>query len=500
MFFLARPIVGSFYAVLAMIVLSMGQTTLELSLVPNSHAPALCIVMWGMVLLMRWWKHGNWIVGALAGLLLGYVVTIRYSEGLLILPIAIAAIFRVRWKSRRTYLRAAVPILAWLIPVMALALYNRFTLGHLTGYTSTNESVGFSWAHFRNKWNFAVYQISLFGVFAFVPLGVGGFLLMCRSNWRESLLLAAWFFPGTLLYIAYYWGLDVPQVWYLRFFLTLFAPLIVAGMYMLKSTEQLAHKARPFRAGEIQRALPPVPGFDALSPVEGPGFAYSRGSITTLLAAGLLTACAAAVGLHGALYELNRQHRGNLNMAYSTQQLLLRIKPTGAGLPMILADKGMFPQLLQHLQYMTDADFYANDIFAPRAGGGFGLAGVFERNNSNTPVTLQRERMDYIDSVRKGKTDADFVKDAHQLMDAALGAGRHIYVLLSPSDVNFFRTRFITAGYEMTELSRWAEPCSVPNPDQRNFLAPPVWPDDIILPWHPQSWTLLEITRPAKRG
>src|SRR5947208_9571974 len=84
MFFLSRRIVGSFYALLAMIVLAMSPTTLQLAILPNSHAPALCAVVWGMYFLLRWWQSGGWWLGVPAGLLLGFAVTIRYSEALLL--------------------------------------------------------------------------------------------------------------------------------------------------------------------------------------------------------------------------------------------------------------------------------------------------------------------------------------------------------------------------------------------------------------------------------
>ena len=148
MFFLARPIVGSFHAVLAMIVLAMGPTTLRLAVDPDSHLPALCCVVWGMFFLMAWWKTGRWWVGAASGLLLGYAVTIRYTEALLMFPlyfldvvkadqfinhrlisvlkvfgvlpvgpIGIAVMSRIKWRSWRSYLGAAVPAIAWAIPV-----------------------------------------------------------------------------------------------------------------------------------------------------------------------------------------------------------------------------------------------------------------------------------------------------------------------------------------------------------------------------------------------
>jgi hypothetical protein len=165
---------------------------------------------------------------------------------------------------------------------------------------------------------------------------------------------------------------------------------------------------------------------------------------------------------------------------------------------MILADNGMFPQLLQYMQFMLDADFYASDIFAPHAGGGFGLAGVFQQvGNADTsaPVVLQRERMSYIDSVRKGKSDEDFVKDLHRLMDQALADDRKVLVVISPAEALVFRRRYISGEYEMKELERWIEPCSVNYATGHNYLALPPWRDDNITPWHPQYRATFEIRR-----
>jgi hypothetical protein len=258
----------------------------------------------------------------------------------------------------------------------------------------------------------------------------------------------------------------MPGIWFLRFFLTLFPPLIIAAMYLLHSAE-----------------------------------GASRRSIASPLAAGILTASAAAIGLYISIGDLTREHRGNLNLYYSAREIASHVKPSSAGRPMILADHGMFPQLLQYMQFMCDADWYATDIFAPRIGGGFGLVGVFEKRNpnDNSPVELQRDRMDYIDSVRKGKNDADFVREAHRLMNRALDSGRRIYVILAPPEADAFRRRFITAEYEMVEVNRWAEPCNVtfPRPGERIRLAPPLWQDDILLPWRPELRAMFEIRRPS---
>lgn len=495
-FFLARPIVGSFYALLSMIVLAMGPTTLQLAILPDSHAPALCVVVWGMYCLLCWWQGGRWWIGAVAGLLLGFAVTVRYSEALLLFglysldvvrtddfigpklhfilkilgflpvgPLGIAVISRVKWRSWRSYFSAAVPVIAWAIPVGALLCFNRLTIGHFTGYDSTNESNGFSLKYFLDKWDFAVNQIYLLGLFVFAPLGVAGLILMFRSNRRAALLLTLWFVPGTLLYTAYYWGGNAPSIAYLRFFLTLFPPLIIAAMYLL-------HSAQPI----------------------------GKGSIAAPLAAAVLTASAAAIGLWGSIDELVRQHRGNMNMRYSAREITSHIPKDLPSRPMILADGGMFPIFVQYMQYMYDADWYPSDIFALRAGGGFGLAGVLERRKpgDDRPVVLQQERMDYIDSVRKGKTDADFVADARRLMNQALDLHRRIYVVIQPDQADYFGWRFMTPGLKMVEVNRWSEPCKVSYDDvgKHDSLAPSTMKDDnLFFPWHPRRWAMFEIRR-----
>lgn len=500
MFFLARPVVGSFYALLAVIVLAMGPTTLQLAITPNSHAPALFFTVWGMALLLQWLKNRRIWVGALAGLMLGYAVTIRYTEALLLFPlysldvirtdgfigprahaifrvlgllpigpIGIAVLSRVKWKCWRSYITAGVPVIAWAAPVFVLVAYNHHALGHFTGYDSTNESDGFSLNYLIQKWDFAVNQLYLLGLFVMAPLAVGGLVLMYRSSRRIALMMTAWFVPGAFLYMSYYWGQGVPGVWYLRFFLTLFPPMIVAAMYMLKSTQP---------AG--------------------------RGSIVSPLAAGILTAAASGVGLWVSMGELIRVHRGNMNLHYTAREIIAHVDKTAKAKPMILCDKGMFPLTLQYMQFMYDADWYQNDVFSLRAGGGFGLAGVFEerKENEDRPVTLQQERIKYMKEFRKGKTDTDFINDAHDRMEQALLRGAHIYLVVDPTEATYFRNRFITGAYQMTELTHWSEPCAIKFGmfGDHSDLAPRNIEDSPVLPWHPQRWAMFEITRSATRG
>ena len=167
----------------------------------------------------------------------------------------------------------------------------------MTGYDATGESSGFSAAFFLHKWDFTVFQLYLFGLFLFLPLGIAGLVGMYRGNWRIALVLTAWFVPGALLYTSYYWGERVPGTAFLRFFLTLFPPLIIAGMWLLRSA-----------------------GLGSSEPTQ-----REAGSIFSPLAAGILTGAAASVGLFISLSDMQRQHRGNLNLHYSETQILSHI-------------------------------------------------------------------------------------------------------------------------------------------------------------------------------
>ena len=512
MFLLARRIVGSFCAVLAMILLATAPTSLELMQLPNSHPPALCFVVWGMFFLVCWLQSGSWWRGVLAGFLLGYAVTIRYSEALLLFPfyplqqifsdsmaslahplqwiikgvrflpvgpLGLVALMSVRWRHPGSYVKSALPIIAWGVPVGLLVAYNWFSTGQMTGYDATNESSGFSAATFLNKWDFTVYQLYLFGLFLFLPLGIAGLGIMFRGNWRLAIVLTMWAIPGSLLYTAYYWGDRVPGVAFLRFFLTVFPPMIIAGLWLLRAAGK----------GSNELAL------------------RGAGSLVSPLAAGILVAATAGVSLANSLADMNRQYRGNLNLHYSERQVASHISPHDPP-PVIFADNGMFPQFLQYAQFMIHADWYATDVFEPRIGGGFGIMAMFQadRSDQNAPVLLQQDRIDYIDSVRKGKSDADFIADEHNVMDTALRSGRRIFLVTESDDADYFRRRFINGSYQMKRLDHWKEPYDVNFPSgEQNHLGLAAWSGEPFIHWRPENLNMYEISwastkKPTTRG
>ncbi len=514
MFFLTRTMAGSFYGVLAMIMLVTGNTSLEMLEVPGSHAPTLAIIVWGMFLLIRWWQTGSLWWGLGAGFLLGFAVTCRYTEALLLFPlfpldqvlsdtslpnshphwwalikvvrllpigpIALAVLGSIRWRNPRTILRAIVPIAAWTVPVAILLIYNWFTMGHVTGYDTTNESAGFNTGYMLGKWDFTIEQVYLFGVFLLAPLGIAGMIVLFQRNARIALVLLLWFVPGALLYTAYYWGNGMQGVAYLRFFMTLFPPLIVAAMWVL---------------GNV--------GWGAGAN------ASNRRRIAGPIAAGVLVAAAASISLANGLPDLERQHRGNLNLRYSETIIKRQIdatNPTHAR-PVAFTDFGALAQLTQYVQFMIDADWYTSDAFELRAAGGFGVMGMDSTRGSGLPVLIQRDRIDHMTELLKGKSAADLVKLAHVRFDDALEHGRPAYAILTATEAVQFRVSFITSGYQMTALTHWAEPCSVhppftlnrqlspPTPTRPNWLAPAFISGEPWIRWEPEALTMFQITR-----
>ena len=214
-----------------MILLATCPVTLVLANNSNSHARA-----WGSDL---WDARTDLVVAArrmvarvIAGLLLGIAVTIRYTEGLLLLPLVLACAMTVRWKFSQIIpeCRRAAPGVVG--AGRALLLFNKLAMGSWTGYDTTNESTGFTLKDFQDKWEFMLNQLHSGGLFFIMPIAIFGLGLMFRWSWRLALLMTAWFVPGVLLYTSYYWGNEKPGIAYLRFFLTLFPPVIFAAAWM----------------------------------------------------------------------------------------------------------------------------------------------------------------------------------------------------------------------------------------------------------------------------
>jgi hypothetical protein len=276
-FVLVRQFAGSFPAILAMLVFATSPTTGYLVNNPNSHAATVCCVVWGMVFVLHWWRFAGLAWAIAGGLLVGYATTIRYTEGVLVLPLAWAALMggwgHVRHASERQgapapesaerpgrlsdqatrdltdatrltragrwrgAIEALALLVAWATPVALLVLHNLLEFGMITGYDGTSESVGFSWTFAAQNWETMLRQISENGLFLIFPVAVGGGITMFWWNWRLATFLWLWAAPPMAVYTFYYWAPD--GIGYLRFLLTILPPLLVGAFWLMAHLRDL---------------------------------------------------------------------------------------------------------------------------------------------------------------------------------------------------------------------------------------------------------------------
>lgn len=588
MFLMVRMLASSFAAICAMILLAANPVALILANNSNSHAPDLCFVMWGMLFLMWWAKYGGWWRGIIAGFLLGYALTIRYTEGLLILPMLAAAamampyrrgrqvqwwatitwaillgwlgmlhfakafpkhpsstwwisaaafvaisgisvlrtrrsislpqligmvaralvcavmfcalmhvdlaartwknpidksivawsiivsvvgmlplIYAIDWSEPRKYARHAIVVFGWLIPVVALAAYNKAAMGSWTGYDTTNESDGFSFTYFIDKWEFMSGELHSVALFLIAPLGLAGIALMFKWNWRAALILTLWFLPGLLLYTAYYWGLNTPGVAYLRFFLTLLPPLIVGAAWLLD------HAA--LGIGDVGRIGTRIDG-------------SRRGAVVAPIAAGIVVAAAAGMNLYTIRGPLERDFAIQANLANVADHVTAKATPAfetdPAQRPIFFSGQW---QLLNYMQFAANYECYAVEAFSPRHGQ--------HVPDPNAPSPLQEARAQAMHELYKYKTDADLVNEAHKIINSALSSDRPVYVALPWSAMPAFRARFITHDLDAKELDSWREPVQMTDAGRKALMA--LGPAGGFFAGNaaPQNWELLQIVR-----
>jgi hypothetical protein len=187
MFFLGRVMAGSFAGLMAAILLGTSELTIELSNNPNSHASCLAFIVWGIYLLVKWWQgKGGWagsLLGIVGGFLIGYAGLIRYSEGLLILPVAVATLSRLPWNNLKTWRSISIPI--------AIAAAGYLLVTQLLALNAGAASASPAWTPMHKVLN----EISIGGCLLFaIAMIVTCCVLLRRSlDWK---LLAAAAAPG----------------------------------------------------------------------------------------------------------------------------------------------------------------------------------------------------------------------------------------------------------------------------------------------------------------
>ena len=272
-----RQLLTRFTSLIGVLLLACNPLTLYYSNDANSHATTLlfiCIGFWGLLAWMR--THSKW-QGFVGGFALGYACTIRYSEFLLVLPVASAAaasFFANFWswfKNRRTggggmklapMTNWLYPVLGWAIPIATLCIICWISFGQpwKTGYTYCHEDTGFGWKYFlgasgsgggvdtakQGNWETFLLQLNRTGLYVLWPLALVGLFGMVAKLPRVAMVLLLWLLPPTFLYMFYYWAPNGAEtmVNYLRFFISI-VPGLISPASGSPSTPSPTSRSRP---------------------------------------------------------------------------------------------------------------------------------------------------------------------------------------------------------------------------------------------------------------
>jgi hypothetical protein len=264
-FFLFREMLGDFASVLAVLWLSWNPLVLTYANDANSHASTLlCIVvgMWGTI---RWLKHDKLWNGVLGGVCLGYAATIRYSEGLLVVPVLFAVGVRMlaaRPVARSRVKRSMTVLLAWAVPVALLACFCWCAFGApwRTGYAYCGEESGFGWKYVLGdaaqkrpgNWETLLVQMNWMGLFMLWPVGMVGLIAMVGERWREGGFIALWVVPLIALYLGYYWApAGETSLGYLRFFVPVVPAFILSALWLMERGVRSARRGGVVAMGVV---------------------------------------------------------------------------------------------------------------------------------------------------------------------------------------------------------------------------------------------------------
>lgn len=461
-YLLARLLLGSWPALAVMVLVALSPITLNLATNPNSHALSLFLVSWGMYFAVRWWLRGGALNALLAGLLVGATVSVRYSEGLLLLPLTLLVFFRIadaRFREPRRWFQGLLLLVAWAIPVAALLWHNRLAMGAWTGYGPTNESTGFAWGYFLENWDTMLRQMYQMGFTLIFPLALGGLAAGLAWNWRVALFLGSWILPCLLLYTAYYWAPE--NVAYTRFFLTIFPALGISAFgLLLWPATHLAHADEHLR------------------------HRLKLGGVLALIA---LTLIALPLGVANISQQLTIERIGRGNLEYRAARVLGNLPP---GSVLFSDDQN----LLHHIQLVADYTLYSPEYFSRSF-----LDRLATRDPSE-PQDLDPGRAKYLLKTAGDMTQIQLDAVRDNLCEQALRAGKRVFVFAQstgprpptfrPSSVKSLDLRVLTTGTDPVclprnnPLARWG--IAQPGRDRKSTTQPAA------------RWSLYEvILRPA---
>jgi hypothetical protein len=412
-FFLGRAMLGEFAGALAAILLATNPLHAYFANSALSHSGSICFAVWGMFFLWRWTESGGKWNAFLAGALSAYASTVRYTDGLLVLPI----IAMVAWR----YFKVEAPadlqpvarefilmIVSALIAVMPLLIHHWRAFGApwVTGYSLCGESTGFGWKFFKENWWLMLTRMDTGGLILLFPLGLVGLAYLAIHDAKRGLLLGLWAVPGLLLYSAYYWAPQGDGPGYVRFFVSVFPPLILSALALLC----YAVRARPW---------------------------------WWEVGLGAFVAVVATANLREATHQLNRQMDRLLFDKETSERVREKLKD---GAVIVASDR-----LLNFIEFAGDWHLYPLETFDRGA-----IQNRIKNLKDNDPRPFQRRKAEKLAETRGQKSDSNLTQEQRDLIKKQLTAGREVAMIMPKDSYRRARGR-LGDKFEFDPLTEWTE-------------------------------------------
>ncbi len=334
----------------------------------------------------RWTESGGIGNAFLAGALSAYASTVRYTDGLLILPIVAMVLWRYfrmetpadqRPVARKKVLREfAVMTAAAIMAVTPLLIHHWKAFGApwVTGYSLCGESTGFGWKFFKENWWLMLTRMDTGGLILLFPLGLVGLAYLATHDAKRGLLLGLWAVPGLFLYSAYYWAPQGDGPGYVRFFVSVFPPLILSALALLC----YAVRARPW---------------------------------WWEVGLGMFVIVVATANLREAMRQLDRQRDRLLFAKETTERVQDKLKD---GAVIVANDR-----LLNFLEFAGDYRLYAQETFDRGA-----IQNRIKILKDNDPRPFQRRKAEKLAETQGKKSDSELTQEQRDLINQQLTAGR----------------------------------------------------------------------------
>ena len=410
-FLLGREMISPFAGALAAILLATNPLHAYFGLSALSHSGSTCFAVWGMYGLWRWTERGGVGNALWAGAVSAYASTVRYTDGLLIAPIVAMVVwraFRVNGTQRRRVGREFfIMTAAAVMTVTPLLIHHWVAFGApwRTGYGLCGETTGFGWRFFTENWWLMLTRMGSGGLILLFPLGLMGLVYLVMHDVKRALLLGLWAVPGLLVYSAYYWAPPGEGPGYVRFFVSVFPPLILSAMVLLCQAVQ----AR----------------------------------VWWEVGVGVFVALVATANLREAQRQLDRQ-MDRLLFAQETLAVVRAKLPDGTTL---LASN----RLLNFIESVGHYGLFALENFERNA-----IQRTIRVLDDNNPRPFQRRKAQKLAETQGNKTDSELTQALRDLVNTELEAGCRVAMIVQEDAYRRQRGRLGNA-LDLTTVATWSE-------------------------------------------